>query len=766
MQKFLNDIKLNFPQYKQTVDNLYMKETLCWESLFSSEIPACQLPFYRGVFDVIRHFLDGDVKNSDAIPEQLFIQIPMEELGRTDTQRRINLNHLHEIIASVLLCSTSDSLRASTMCWGMSNARKGDFYYTKHATLSGCWEIMQSSQSSYGLRPRLIGRSYATSDAINKFENLSASTIKIKENPLNVDTAHGKTANTKNIEKCFEEVQKYSNASYSLNKQYHSARIIGYPDVWCNLSSIVGNDFIDSPVKMYRNLLLMQERTDILVLIGDRKYKNFERTINNEIASGRIQKVIYVGSSIYEGYDSDIRNVRYSFSFRELFTYFYGQYPEIKFHKIEFPWLFETLTQLKEILTQIGTYEEYHKSILTLVAYQLLGLSFTTIPNDFASKLKDRLLNEFGVSDEVLDNWLDHLNFNGGNPKIALKNQLLRNTQQALIVSDRKKTITEYLKKSNNKHTQKVLIDVRGDWKGYLEILESLLSQSIFGDYNILSYIELPKLQAFFEKETKVYNNPYRVNLLGGYPFRISTVLTKLADYFDANMLDSLLRQDNAPNIRSVTYRLQGVEGVISITGDVIYADNTKPLNEIMEEKEDIFPAELTYYIQPDNFEQLMELYFNLPKGENVAYFASLWKEKLRIYCDSKYAGNVKEMAKKDFPFMVRQLRPSYISKDNPIKFPECTIMLAREMYKRKILTEEEQNLLIAAHNLNKQNQGLGRLLKEALYAYRISGGVKKLPILDRIESNARVRGLDIDADRIVQSALKTDIFTDIIKEK
>ena len=129
------------------------------------------------------------------------------------------------------------------------------------------------------------------------------------------------------------------------------------------------------------------------------------------------------------------------------------------------------------------------------------------------------------------------------------------------------------------------------------------------------------------------------------------------------------------------------------------------------------------------------------------------------------YSGNIKKMAETDFPFMRNQFKTiHYIESDNPIKFPDSMIKLAVQMCKKGIITEGEQNMLIAAHNFNKQNIPLGRTLKEAIYAYKLKG--KKESILVKIETNALNRGLNINADSIMNSALITDIFTDITKEK
>ena len=292
-----------------------------------------------------------------------------------------------------------------------------------------------------------------------------------------------------------------------------------------------------------------------------------------------------------------------------------------------------------------------------------------------------------------------------------------------------------------------------------------MLSQGLFGEYHILTYVDLPHIRDFFEKEINVYNNPYRVNILGfNYEEPPKPIAAReLADFFDPNMLDLLLR-DNSGNTTNVTYCLDGSNGVVCVTGDVIYGDNTIPISEVMNESDDILPAELTYYVQPDNFEELVKLSHQL--GDKIDYYANLWKDRLCKYCNEQYAGEIKKMAKERFPFMIRQFKSSkYIDvSQNTTKFPDNIGLLAQAMYNLDIINIDERNNLIAARRANEQNKIFGRKLKEALYIYKIKK--HKNSLLTTIEQNAKAQGLLIDADTLVASSLITDHFTSIKKLK
>lgn len=766
MSDFFEKASCNFTNYKQKVDSKLSEQTNVWKDVFEG-IPSNQLPFYQSVFNVICHFLNGDVINGDLAPKQLFIQIPMKELGRSDKQQWDNIYKIHEVVGNALIYATASQLYENTKALKSSLIREGDCYYTKtDAPVDDLiWSVCSSTQTPSGVRPCIKGRSYRTSEAVRLFDGNLTTTIRINQHSLG-ETKHARTANIKSIRECYDKLISYKDSKLWFTEQYTSAKIIGYSGKWLSAGSVIGSNFIFSSVGFDRKLK-PQEKTDILVLIGDIKYKHSYHAIQNALAYGDVKKVIYIGSNIYEGYEKNPRNVCYSFSFRELFTCFYGKYPEIHYNLLEFPWLINNLSALKNILIEkTDVYKEYHKSILTIIAYNMLGIDFNEIPTEFSSNIKNRLLEEFDVQEAEIDNWLDNLSLPPKfiNPK-AQKRSTFSSRTPSLLVSNKKREITKYINNKGNKYNQKVFIDVKGDWSGYLEIIRSLLSQGLFGEYHILTYVDLPHIRDFFEKEINVYNNPYRVNILGfNYEEPPKPIAAReLADFFDPNMLDLLLR-DNSGNTTNVTYCLDGSNGVVCVTGDVIYGDNTIPISEVMNESDDILPAELTYYVQPDNFEELVKLSHQL--GDKIDYYANLWKDRLCKYCNEQYAGEIKKMAKERFPFMIRQFKSSkYIDvSQNTTKFPDNIGLLAQAMYNLHIINIDERNNLIAARRANEQNKIFGRKLKEALYTYKI----KKLKnsLLTTIEQNAKAQGLLIDADTLVASSLITDHFTSIKKLK
>ncbi len=156
MQALLDYLANEFPQYKEKVDKFHIEETRLWNSVFPSDIPERSLPFYQTIFNVIRHFLDEDVENNGEIPEQLFIQLPTAEIGRTDRQQWGNISIIHEIVAAALLCATFDKLKQNTECPNLDNIVKSKeskwFYtgskllndYNHTSNLLGCWEIREN----------------------------------------------------------------------------------------------------------------------------------------------------------------------------------------------------------------------------------------------------------------------------------------------------------------------------------------------------------------------------------------------------------------------------------------------------------------------------------------------------------------------------------------------------------------------------------------------------------------------------------------------
>ena len=75
MSDFFEKASCNFTNYKQKVDSKLSEQTNVWKDVFEG-IPSNQLPFYQSVFNVICHFLNGDVLNEEIAPEQLLFKFP------------------------------------------------------------------------------------------------------------------------------------------------------------------------------------------------------------------------------------------------------------------------------------------------------------------------------------------------------------------------------------------------------------------------------------------------------------------------------------------------------------------------------------------------------------------------------------------------------------------------------------------------------------------------------------------------------------------
>ena len=761
MQDFLNSIENNYSSYKNDVDGFYGQETNLWKDVFVGIEPVTS-PFYQAIFNVIRRFLNEEIKNDDQTPTQLFIQLPTEELGRSDKKQYTNRSFIHKVVSSALQYATAETLYKNTRSGEASQTKEGELYYSLENDM--IWSISPSNWTEWRTYPRCVSKSIQrTSDAVRLFNELKDSTIRICASPST-------SSAIRSMRECFNKVLSYYEKSLWFAKQYDSATIIGYPGEWCNRGALIENEFIGNPVRFYRNFTkLGKKATDVLVLIGTRKYKNFSNQIRNNLAKQKYKKVIYIGSEKPFNVDDNPKNVTYSFSFRELFTYFYGTYPKIKYYHLEYTWLSKQLLCLKKILENKHIDEEKHKSILTYVAYNFIAYDFKSISSEDFEYTKNKLLEEYYVE---VDEWFNNLKLpsNFKNPKVIKRFGIYAQTIPIFLVSHKKSIIKEFIKDGKNKHTNKIIIDVKSNSEKYLDVVKYLLTKGMFGEYNLFTYVDLPRIRDFFEKEKKVYNNPYRINLLDGLKYTETElphpkIDKKLEDYFDLNILDQILYERVfSSSSSSIAYTLKDKKGNKhrGITGDIIYGDNTMSLNDVIKEKEDMLPAELTYYINPPNFDELVELSHNL--GKDVERYAKLWKVRLRNYCNEKYDGDVNKMAKEKFPFMVSQLNDKYIDvSQSTVKFPDRTVSLAQKMLELEIINEEERNNIIAARKVNNQNSEFGRRLKEALFNYKING--TKNELLNSIEKNARENSRDINVDTIVQSALITEEFEDITNE-
>ena len=755
MENILNGLKDSFQDYQEKVINLFQEATAPWDRLFDSNTNP---DICRGLFHIIKKFLEGD-------KTQLFIQLPTDELGQNDENQKKNRLEIQETITDCLFLATKNSWIEHYNCPNIEEAKIGDFCYFDDYI----WEVVASSNDGIP-RPKCLdpkGKYKPTTSESRKLYRASQeSGIRLISNPDKLSEA----------KKVAEKINFYRTLPATYNAE--QCILIGAKHFQQNPLVSCGN--IHTPVRFATNYAqFVNEPCDILVLLWDRKYRNFEIQINNLIASGDVKKVIYLGTEIFDGFKENSENMSFSFTYREIFSYYYNpsreyrnRFPNIEFKKVSFPYLYQEVETLNSYIP--GEFSKKDRQrILGLALRPFLGRNFED-PN--TEGLREILYNDYdALSNEAIDNivcWVDNFACIGKTPK-ALADPTSAWTQTFYIdpKSSYKRDLSKHLNETNN-NKQTYIIDAPLNVYKVVDCVKALLSRGALGKYIILSYFELPKLKEFFESEIKVYKNSDRFDLLGiKFDSEIKQIEAKssnLLDYYNDDFTDDILSYGNEhkQNIQNLKFECKFEnthEDVILENGLVIYFSNTIKVEDIYNNKADYLPCKITYYQKPDNFQELMKLYYPIPADQSVESFVKFWKEKLRDMLKIRYNGDLNLMHK-DFKFLsLKELGKITKSSYRPM-FTHKIDSIANVMARHKFISADDAICIKAAHDIVGEYSINGQRLKASLIEYQLNGKIDKF--LQELLYNASRKGVKISADSLLSQCMMTQTLIDITKKK
>jgi hypothetical protein len=147
-----------------------------------------------------------------------------------------------------------------------------------------------------------------------------------------------------------------------------------------------------------------------------------------------------------------------------------------------------------------------------------------------------------------------------------------------------------------------------------------------------------------------------------------------------------------------------------------------------------------------------MENIKNFPVNQGFAYYSSLWKKKLKSYCEENYSGNIKEMHQNDFPFLPKNMMKQYVDPDSSVAFPRKFIMLLLKLSKLNVISKEEAQYLAAAYNVANESSSYGTQLKESLYNYQITN--QKDGFLESYDRHCEQRNDPLNSDALLRDCL------------
>ena len=754
MQTLLNNLKNSFPGYHDQVNQIFRKNTREWDDLFSPEDPD----IFRGVLFIIKKFLEADDKR------RLFIRFPSERIGRSNESKKSNITRLECLIADVLYLATKPSWEKEVACPSIIDAKIGDTFFTDY--LDGTVWVIKESKVDGAPRPSAQDKGFRTPEARQLFDELRNQSIRILDGWQDVSMRRlASYAKQINLYRSLPDLAGYS-----------SSILVGFnPSDWGNRP--INVELFPPSVRMTSNFdKLNGQSCDLLVFVGERKYRNFAREISNSVAEGIVKKVVMIGSDPLDGFGSEDYDVSYSFSFREMFTYFAGgKFPEIFFRKIRFKWLEDKLDQLVGILPDY--LEEYdRKRIVRATITPFLQIEMASTKSNYLKKFLESDF-DYTLSPEQIEQivtWQKENRYQTETPK-QQTNKLIVSRGTKLVFSVPGDSFIRQvgdLVRNHNRPKNDIVIDALNDGKKIVEAIKALLQNCCLGKYHILSYFELPTLFRFFNDEIKAYNDPQRVALLN-VRFSVQSassdvVSSNLLDYFDASS-DELLSMiaGSSQAVRQTEYLATfdslDSELLANLCGEVIRYNEIIQVEDLYTGKDDYLPCMITFYEKPENYQILMELYYNFPKGQTVADMSELWKRKMRSLFSDRYQGNLDAM-QRDFLFMARSKLRSIVNGRYQSMFPDEIKKIAEKLLAMGVVSRNECAMIQAAPNVVGKNSTRAQELKSALLEYRVTGKIGG--ILKRIIDHSEDRGEPLTVQEIADASLETRELWDIQKIK
>lgn len=754
MQTLLNNLKNSFPGYHDQVNQIFRKNTREWDDLFSPEDPD----IFRGVLFIIKKFLDADDKR------RLFIRFPSERIGRSNEIKKNNITRLECLIADILYLATKPSWEKEVACPSISEAKIGDTFFTDY--LDGTVWVIKESNVDGAPRPSAKDKGFRTTEARQLFDELRNQSIRILDGWQDVSMKRlASYAKQINLYRSLPDLAGYSNSI-----------LVGFnPSDWGNRP--INVELFPPSVRMTSNFdKLNGQPCDLLVFVGERKYRNYARDISNSIAGGFVKKVIMIGSDPLDGFGSEDYDMSFSFSFREMFTYFAGgRFPEIFFRKIRFEWLEKKLDQLVDLLPDF--LEEYdRKRIVRATITPFLQIEMASTKANYLKKFLESDF-DYTLSPEQIEQivtWQNENHYQKETPKQQTNRGIVSKGTKLVFSVPGDSYIRQVgdLVRNRNRPKNDVVIDALNDGKKIVEAIKVLLQNCCLGKYHILSYFELPTLFRFFDDEVKAYNDPQRVALLNEHFSLQSTsavvVSNNLLDYFDASS-DELLSMiaGSSQALRQTEYlaTLDSLDSEVRVNlcGEVIRYNEIIQVEDLYTGKDDYLPCMITFYDKPENYQILMELYYNFPKGQTVAVMSELWKRKMRSLFSDRYQGDLDAM-QRDFLFMARSKLRSIVNGRYQHMFPDEIKRIAEKLLAMGVVSKNECAMIQAAPNVVEKNSNRAHELKRALLEYRVTGNLGG--ILKRIIDHSAARGEPLTVQEIAEASLETRELWDIQKIK
>lgn len=747
----------SYKVYIDEFDEAVLSKTSMYDDIFgTNEV------FFRCIFYTLKDFINDP--NSD----ELFIKIPTKELGTGANAIDTNWRKFQGIITDTLGMATINEQVNLLNDFSIDRRCLGKVYFchndNKIEDIKNCpslWEIVESEINDNGVRPKELfpGRKhYKSPQAISLLSMNRDCSYLMKCAPTSFDAKI-----KRHIEYVYNKIESYKR--FRFDKQFKSALIIGFNDGAKRYERVYSNVYFASPVQFQTRYDDSTCNQEILCFVGDRKYMNNIDDIRRNLYLGHSsKKVIYIGSE-FGNYEPNERRKIFEYSYRDMYHYFaHDNFPKFKSYWLSFPWLNQQILTLQEIMNEMpGLEDSQKKNILTRVFKDFVGFETKRLNDGDYKDFEDFLYENTSLNaedEEKLTDWYSTLSYTEKTPKQQVLDSIKSQCRASMIHIVKpysyKRNLEKYLK-CKNASTIDIPVDIKFDSFNSLDIVKFMLFNLTMGNIHLLSYVENKKIHKFLNDESNCCNGDYRISTFGVRYKQIRESDEEdsfnLMDYFNADLFEIFEKEAAESNTYFQRYLITDLDGrEETITGNVIVSNRIIPISELFDYKDDYLPSKVIYYKTPDDFSHIMEIIKNFPVGQGFAYYSSLWKKKLSSYCKEKYSGNIKEMHKKDFPFMPRSMMKSYVDPDSDVAFPRKFIMLLLKLSKLNVISQEEAQYLAAANNVANESSSYGTQLKEALYNYKITN--EKDGFLESYDRHCEQRNESLNSDVLLEDCL------------
>lgn len=677
--------------------------------------------FFKHIAYIVTKFLE-----SDNSPEELFINLPVEELAHNENNELQNLRwtQLCGIIINELFLSTADAAIRMINPQPEEYCNNDKFVY--HTPNGKKWLLAR-----YNLQE---GYMEDDTNRYNVQATFEQSTLKLR---VKRELIFKKAPDYEYLFKVRNFLTKLSDIR--LGTRYCSAvlsSLKGLPPQ--KDTNILWNSlYFDSPVRFcssHKQFTGNGKSADVIVVLGDKKYQYPE--IWN--LTPHTKKIIYIGSE--PPHDNILT---YDFTIREMYRYCAvnpeQQYKEPEVKYLEFPWLNDRKAELEKILADCAQTDQTLTPQIQQNCKRKLLMPFTnaSFDADRLAKLKEiykdeELIGDFldydtnGSTVERISEWYQGLSFDGVNPKMEYMNAAINKNKETICLP-KWKSYRNTLKKCSLEFPQ-VIFDGLADPK-YDDRYKYLLRYCLYANVESLYYTGYEEswaqsLMRFVSKEFEAYKSELRTAWGTSITFENAEIAEepekeiKLEDFFDyeRNIYSGIYSGS------SICYRVKFSDKTSAeISGDVLRVSDEEIIRVSPSDckKGDV----IIYYQNPGNLEELLGItimgYESL--NDKVKSYSDLWKNRFMEYYTKRRSScrSNKEAIESIHNESMKKLSKTIIKKYTQ----ENDHLFLRDKANMKAMCEllkmdnKETDYIMASKRFTEERKSFGRNLKQLVFA-------------------------------------------------